>query len=246
MLGSLATTFFISHVAKKENADPIAMLDFGIIGIIASVIGARLFHIIVENPQYYLERPIRMFYFWEGGFVSIGAFLATAIGWTIYMKKRKLEPWRYMDIATTGVPIIIFFVRAGCLLVGCCYGRVTDFFIHLVFNNPDSVAGYFHRGEWLHATQPYFMLNALIMWPVLLFVYKHKKFHGQVLASFMLYYGVTRFFIEYLRGDADRGIWFEGLLSTGQIVMIFTFAAGALLWLLLRNRTRIVKKEVSS
>lgn len=239
MIGSLAAAFFASHVAKKEGADPVVPLDFGIIGIIASVLGSRLFHILVENPHYYWEKPVRVFYFWEGGFVSIGAFLATAVGWVIYLRKKHLPALRYFDIMVTSVPIIIFFVRVGCFLVGCCYGKPTDFFIHLTFNNPASTAGYYHLGEPLHATQVYFMINALIMWPVLLWVYRHKKFHGQVLASFMLYYGVTRFFIEFLRGDADRGLWFGDALSTGQIVMIITFASGLGLWRYLKGRTRI-------
>ena len=243
MIGALASTFFASYVARKDGADRVAMLDFGISAIIASVIGARLFHIFVEYPSYYWEKPIRVFYFWEGGFVSIGAFLASAITWIIYLRVRKLDPWRYLDYAITGVPIIIFFVRAGCLLVGCCYGKPTDFFIHLVFTDPASTAGHFHLGQPLHATQVYFMLNAIILWGLVFFVYNRKRFHGQLVAFFMIYYGLSRFLIEFLRGDDDRGLWFGESLSTGQIAMIFTFAGGLFLWFFLRNRTRIARSE---
>lgn len=239
MVAGLAATFFAAHVAKKEGADPVAMLDFGIIAIIASVVGSRIFHILVESPSYYLEKPVRVFYFWEGGFVSIGAFLASAAGWVIYMRYRKLPAWRYMDIAVTCVPIIIFCVRVGCLLVGCCYGKPTDFPIHLTFSDRASTAAHFHPGEPLHATQLYFMLNAVLMWVVVLLTYRYRTFYGQVLSVFMIYYGVTRFFIEFLRGDADRGMWFGGALSTGQITMLITFAGGIALWMALRNRNRI-------
>lgn len=239
MVGALASTFFAARVARKEGADPVAILDFGIIGIIASVLGSRIFHILVENPAYYWEHPVRVFYFWQGGFVSLGAFLASALGWTIYMRRRRLDPWRYLDIACTAVPIIIFFVRAGCLLAGCCYGRPTDFFLHLVFDDPGSTAGSYHLGEKLHATQLYFMANALVMWGVVWLVYRRRRFYGQVLVAFMLYEGVTRFFLEFLRGDADRGLWFGGKFSTGQIVMVLTLACGLWLWRFLRTRTRI-------
>jgi len=240
MIGALATTFFAAYMARREKADPVAMLDFGIIAIIASVLGSRIFHVLVENPGYYWENPIRVFYFWQGGFVSIGAYIASLTGWLIYLWRRKLDYWRYLDIITTGVPIIIFFVRAGCLLVGCCYGRPTDFFIHLVFNDPASTAGYFHLGEKLHATQPYFMANALVMWGVVLLAYKYRKFYGQVLATFFMYEAVSRFFLEFLRGDEDRGIWLNGMLSTGQIAMMFFFAVGVAIWIL-RRKTRIVE-----
>ena len=230
MVGALAGTFFAAHLAKREGSDPVAMLDFGIIGIICSVIGSRIFHILVEAPGYYLEDPLRVFYFWQGGFVSIGAFTGTLIGWLVYMWRRKLAYWRYLDLATTCVPILIFFTRVGCFLVGCCYGKPTEFFIHLTFNDPASTAGYYHLGEPLHATQVYNMLNAVVMWAVILLSYRYKRFHGQVLATFFLYYGVTRFFIEFLRGDADRGLWFGDSISTGQISMVFFFVAGLFIW----------------
>jgi phosphatidylglycerol:prolipoprotein diacylglycerol transferase len=239
MIGALAATFFAAHMAKREGADPLAMLDFGIIAIIASVIGARIFHILVENPSYYWENPLRVFYFWQGGFVSIGAYLASVLGWVIYIRKRRLHPWRYLDLAMTGVPLVIFFVRVGCLMTGCCYGKPTDFFLYLVFDNPSSVAGYYHLGQKLHATQPYFMINALIMWVILLLVYRYRRFYGQVLAAFFIYYGVTRFFIEFLRGDADRGMWFEQTISTGQIAMTVSFVVGLFLWFFLSKEASL-------
>lgn len=239
MVGALAATFFAAHIAKREGADPVAMLDFGIIAIICSVLGSRIFHILVENPGYYWEHPIRVFYFWQGGFVSIGAYLGTLIGWGVYMWKRRLNPWRYLDIALTSIPLIIFFTRVGCLCAGCCYGKPTDFFLHLVFTNRASTAGHLHAGVPLHATQLYFQLNALVLWAVLLLTYKYRKFYGQVFATFFIYYGITRFFIEFLRGDEDRGMWFDGVVSTGQIAMVGFFLFGVILWLVLRNRTRI-------
>ena len=235
MIGALLGTFFAARVARKEGADPVAMLDFGIIGIICSVLGSRIFHILVEAPGYYWENPIRIFYFWQGGFVSIGAFTGTLIGWIVYTRCRKLDAWRYIDIATTCVPLLIFFTRIGCLMVGCCYGRPTDFFFHLTFTDPASTAGHYHLGVPLHATQLYNMLNAAVMWGVIMFTYRHRRFYGQVLATFFLYYGFTRFFIEFLRGDDDRGIWFGGAVSTGQVAMVFFFLAGVAVWLLRRR-----------
>ena len=240
--GALLATFFGSYLAKREGSDPIAILDCGIIAVIAAVLGSRLFHILVESPVYYWKHPLRVFYFWQGGFVSIGAYIASISACIIYLWKRRLNVWRYMDLLALSVPIVIFFTRVGCLLVGCCYGKTTDFFIHLVFNNPDSTAGYQYLGVPLHATQIYNMANALVMWGVLLLVYRYRKFYGQIMASFFMYYAVTRFFIEFLRGDEDRGLWFDGALSTGQIAMIFTFITGFGIWRYCQ-KTRIAEKS---
>lgn len=240
MIAALSATFYAYNKAKKEEGmDPVVMLDFGIIGIIASVIGSRIIHILVESPMYYWEDPIRVFYFWQGGFVSLGAYTFTLIGWIIYTKARKLQTWRYIDMAMLCVPIIIFFVRIGCLMAGCCYGKPTDFFIHLTFTDPGGAAGSIHPGEPLHATQVYNMLNAVVMFFVLRAVYKRRRYYGQVIVAFFLYYGVTRFMIEFLRGDVDRGLWFNDTLSSGQIAMIGAFVLGIILHFVFRKREAI-------
>jgi len=232
MVGTLAATFYGYWLAKREKADPVVLLDFGIIAIICSVVGSRVFHILIENPQYYLEDPIRVFYFWQGGFVSIGAFVFSIAGVLIYLRVRHLDMFRYLDITATAIPLAIFFVRLGCLCAGCCYGKPTEFFIHLVFKNSGSAAGYYHPGIALHATQPYFMLNAIVMGVILYFVYRYRQFKGQVLATFFIYYGISRFLLEFLRGDEDRGLFFGETLSTGQIAMIISFCAGVALYII--------------
>ena len=232
MIGTLAATFYGYRLAKREKADPVVMLDFGIIGIICAVIGSRIFHIFIENPAYYLENPLRVFYFWQGGFVSIGAFVFSIAGVLVYLHVRKLEMLRYLDIVAAEIPIVIFFVRLGCLCAGCCYGKPTDFFIHLIFKNTGSAAGYYHQNVPLHATQPYFMLNALVMLVLLYLVYTYRRFKGQVLAVFFMYYGVSRFLLEFLRGDEDRGLYFGKSISTGQIAMIISFCVGIILYII--------------
>ncbi len=238
MIAVLSATFYAQWLAKREGANPVVLLDFGIIAIIASVLGSRIFHILIENPGYYWEDPIRVFYFWQGGFVSIGAYVFTIIGMLVYLRWRHLETMRYFDIAATAIPLAIFFVRIGCFCAGCCYGKPTDFFISLTFDNPGTAAGYYHLGEALHATQIYNMANALVMGVVLFVIYKFRKFKGQVLASFFIYYGISRFLIEFLRGDEDRGLFFGDVLSTGQIAMIGAFAVGVFLYIWLPRKEK--------
>jgi phosphatidylglycerol:prolipoprotein diacylglycerol transferase len=79
------------------------------------------------------------------------------------------------------------------------------------------------------------MLNAVVMFFVLLAVRKYRKFYGQICASFLIYYGITRFFLEFFRGDDDRGLFFNNALSTGQIVMIISFVSGVLMWLVCKK-----------
>lgn len=244
MVGILCATFYGVRIARREHADPVVLLDFGMMGMIGGILGARIFHILFEYQWhwYYLEDPKRVFYFWQGGFASLGAFILVPTLFIIYLKRRKLMVWRYIDIATILTPIIDFFTRLACLLVGCCYGKKTDFPLHLIFTHPSStpVASGL-GGEALHATQVYFMLNAVIAFALVHWIYRKRTFYGNVCAAFLLYYGVTRFLIEFLRGDDDRGLWFGGALSSGQVVMLGFIASGLLLWWQLKKRYPIIK-----
>src|SRR3989338_7644074 len=231
MVASLAATWVAIKIARREGLSEIAILGLAIIAITASMIGARVFHVVVEAPDYYWEKPIRIFYFWKGGFVSLGAFIFTALSCLIYLRKRKLDIGRYLDVTANIAPVIIFFVRMGCLLNGCCFGNPTPGWPYIVFSNPSSTAFAMKYGNVpLHPTQIYFMINAVVMFFVLLLVRRFRKFYGQVGAAFLMYYGVTRFFIEFFRGDEDRGVYFNGAISTGQIVMVLFFAAGVTMW----------------
>lgn len=236
MVGALVATFVMVHYTKKEGLSVVVTLDMAIIAVIMSIVGARIFHVLVEAPTYYWEDPIRVFYFWQGGFVSLGAFMASFFSWLLYLKWRKQPIWKYMDLAAASAPVIVFFVRLGCLFTGCCYGKPTHFFLHLTFTNPGSTAAIHHAGVPLHATQPYFMISAVILFILLWIIRRRKQFDGQLLSIFLIYYGVSRFFIEFLRGDADRGLYFNELISTGQIVMLLFIISGLVLYNIRRGR----------
>ncbi|MBI4367628.1 MAG: prolipoprotein diacylglyceryl transferase, partial [Deltaproteobacteria bacterium] len=189
MVGALLMTWVAYRLAARRGLSQVAILDMGIIGIVGGIVGARVFHILVEFPGYYWDDParvwlfqhlasfslravpvdfldLRIFKFWQGGFVSLGAYIAAVLGWLVYFWRRRLPVLPYFDIAGVTCPIVDFFVRLGCLLIGCCYGKPTDFFVHLTFRNPGSTAYHFFPNLPLHATQPYFMAGAVLGWCV--------------------------------------------------------------------------------
>ncbi|OGQ08437.1 MAG: hypothetical protein A3G32_10135 [Deltaproteobacteria bacterium RIFCSPLOWO2_12_FULL_40_28] len=238
MVASLATTFYCYWQAGRKHMSQIAILDISLFGTMVGIVGARLFHVFVEAPQYYWEDPIRVFYFWQGGFVGYGAFIGVALSAIIYLKMKKLSVLEYGDLVALGCPLIIFFVRVGCVGAGCCYGKPTDFPIHFVFHNPASDGGHDFPGQKLHATQIYDMMNAIFTFIVLHIVDKRKKFSGQLILIFFSMYAFFRFFIEFLRGDEDRGVYFNKAISTSQITGLVILAICTILYFFLRKNGR--------
>ena len=105
--------------------------------------------------------------------------------------------------------------RIGCVLAGCCHGFAYDGPLAIYY--PASVAG-------LPADQGYFpvqLLESVINIGICIFLVnygKRNRAKGLVLLVYLGIYAVARFFLEMLRGDAVRGVWFG--LSTSQIISI--------------------------
>jgi len=150
----------------------------------------------------------------------------------------------------------------GCFLYGCDFGKQTGSFWALRFprwNNPaiakwipggaPAFSQHFHSQAeqsfdmlslGVHPTQLLMSLNGFVCFVILMLMFPKRKFSGQVLLSFLLYYSVTRFLVELLRGDAIRGTATMGLpLSTSQFVSVCIVVVAIPLWLWLRYRAKI-------
>ena len=102
----------------------------------------------------------------------------------------------------------------------------------------------------IHPTQLYESLGELIIFAVLLFWQKRKRFHGELLALYLVLYGPLRALIETLRGDEERGrvfnflgAWAKGAwwnLSTSELISVGIFATGLSLFVLLGRRRAAV------
>ena len=62
---------------------------------------------------------------------------------------------------------------------------------------------------------------------------------GSVFWAYLILYGVSRGSIEYLRGDLGRGVWFDGMLSTSQMLAIVGIVFGLIMWFRGRSRLKV-------
>ncbi len=60
---------------------------------------------------------------------------------------------------------------------------------------------------------------------LLLLLRNRKPFHGWIFGLYLILYAVLRFLLEFFRGDAVRGVYFGGLVSTSQIIAIVIIIA---------------------
>ena len=118
--------------------------------------------------------------------------------------------------------------RLGCFAAGCDYGKPTSSFLGVVFRNPLShqVTGV-PLNIPIHPAQVYESLATLVIFGILLWRIRRKAYDGEVFIIYIGLYALARFFIEFLRGDEDRGFVFNQLLSTSQFIAILAILAAA-------------------
>jgi phosphatidylglycerol---prolipoprotein diacylglyceryl transferase len=221
----LAIAFFVGiwlakREAKKEGIDPsfIDSLSFGI--IIWAIIGARLLHVIAEQPAYYWHNPLAIFKVNTGGLAFYGGFIL-AIAFSIYYSyRKKISFWKVADIISPSIALGLLFARTGCFLAGCCYGTHCDLPWGVTFTDP---LGAGETGSKLHPTQVYEALSGLLIYFILIALRKNKRFDGYLFFVLLLLYSIARPIIEVFRADLRGGF---GPLSTSQLISIpiFIFA----------------------
>ena len=130
------------------------------------------------------------------------------------------------------------FDRRVCPQRSICFGGRTDSSLGVRF--PEGSPAFLHHAElgWVgagsgwslpvHPVQIAASLNGFLGLALLAWVYRRRRFPGQVLLVFGAWYGVTRFFLEILRDDPQRGSVLG--LSTSQLTSLVAIGAVAWTW----------------
>ncbi|MCX6112220.1 MAG: prolipoprotein diacylglyceryl transferase [Proteobacteria bacterium] len=228
-LGILLGIYFFYRYSKKSGFPTVYMLDVSIIVVATCYMGARLFHVIFESPQYYLQHPWDIFSFWKGGYVLYGGMLFPLIFIYIYAKRKKISFLNITDLLAPSVAIGTALGRMACLLQGCCFGCATNMPWGITF--PEGANGGLTPSEIpLHPTQIYLMIVNFSIFLILNWRFKHKKFNGELTYWYLMLYAVGRSFVEIFRDDF-RGDLFTPYMSTSQFIslIIFIIALGLLI-----------------
>jgi len=216
--------------ARRAGVDPAKVMDLGIYLIIAALVGAKLMLIAVDW-DYFRSRPGELLSLVRAGGVFYGGLIAASIVGFWLIRRYALPVWTTADLMAPGVALGHVIGRFGCLLAGCCYGRPTDVPWAITFTNPLAAANVGTPLQVpLHPTQLYDAGAELLILGLLLITEgRGRRFAGRTFWLYMVLYAISRFIIEFYRGDANRGTVFNSL-STSQFVSLLLIPFG--LWML--------------
>ncbi len=220
--------------SAKQGIKPENAWDFGIAVVLAGIIGSKLLYILVDW-HYYMEHPREIFSLstlQAGGVFSGGLLAAFAVAWW-FLRKHHMPALATCDAFSPGLAMGHAIGRLGCFAAGCCYGKATDHFWGVTFTNPlaQQLVGT-PLGHALEPTQLFESAVELSIFFLLTWMFKRKKFDGQIFGAYLFLYGIARFFLEFLRDDPGRGSVFGGALSGTQLIAIALVLTGGIIWYL--------------
>lgn len=221
--------------ARSRGLDRQRVMDLGIWIIVSALVGAKLLLLAVDFRQF-TGNPRDLLGLARSGGVFYGGLIAAVAVALFYLRRHQMPLWTTTDVFAPGIALGHVVGRLGCLLAGCCFGRPTDVPWAITFTNPEAAANVgTPLGVPLHPTQLYESgAEALILVFLLAFEKRGRPFPGRTFWSYMLLYGVTRFVIEFYRGDS-RGLVF-GVLSTSQFVSVVLVPLSIVMLIVLSRR----------
>ena len=218
--------------AKRTGQNPENYLDMGIIGVIAGIVGARLYYVIFSWDMY-KDNLLDIFNLREGGLAIYGGVIAAVISVLVFAKVKHLSAPQIFDTIAMALLNGHMLGRWGNFFNREAFGGYTDslFAMRLPLDAvrssdvTEQMRRHIERIDGVSYIQvhPTFLYESLwcMVLLIILFAYrKHKKYEGELFLMYLFGYGLGRFWIEGLRTDQ--------LLLPGVGIAVSQLLAGAI------------------
>ena len=242
----IITGIFLSYYiarrrAEKEGVNPEHLDEVLVYGIIAGVIGARIYY-VAFRWDYYSKNFSEIFKIWHGGLAIHGAVIAAILTGFLYTRLKKNVSFTFLQGLDT---------FTGVLPLGQAIGRWGNFFNYEAFGVPTNLPWKmfvpenfrpmeFRNYEYFHPTFLYESLwDFLVFYALTVYYRKYRKRFGEITALYLILYSIGRFFIEGLRVDSLM----LGNYRIAKIISLIFIAIGIILLIYLRSSQ--VEKKVS-
>ncbi len=224
LLGIIAAFAHALWRSRREGVSKDDLLDLAIFIILFGVLGARLYYVATTWGNYHSFLDVIAI--WNGGLAIYGGVIAGAITILVVCRFKKLNPLRVMDMIAPGVMLGQAIGRWGNFCNGEAYGEVVpenSWLYPFRMGLRSSFTG--SEMQYYHPTFLYESVWNIVGFILITLTYKHKKFNGQILLSYLTWYGFGRMFIEGLRTDS----LYVGSLRISQVVGLVCFVVGGVL-----------------
>lgn len=245
ILMSLAFLVGICYVlwrTKEFGLDGDRVIDVLLVAVIGGIIGARTYYVLFSWNDY-KDNLASIFKIWEGGIAIYGGLIGAVVVGLLMCRYRKVRILPMLDLATAGVIVAQAIGRWGNFVNIEAFGSNTT--LPWGMGGP-AVERYLsaHQEQLaaigvavdpsmpVHPTFFYESLWCLIGFFLIAWFTKRRRFDGELVLLYVVWYGAERSIVEGLRTDSLM----LGNLRVSQVLSILAVAAGIVIWVMVRRK----------
>ena len=186
-IGFLVGIFLAAREAKAKKVNVNTIYDLSFYAILGGIVGGRVGYILSHLNEFSYD-VLEIFRVWNGGMSFFGGFAFATLFCYLYMRKHKLNFWKYADIFA--IPLIVghAIARIGCYLAGQHIGSPTNLPWAIVVN-----------GIPRHPMPAYEFLTLISIAFILIYIKRFKLREGILFSMAVILYSIVRFFLTFLR-----------------------------------------------
>ncbi len=236
IIGIIIGYILVKKEAKRQNIDNNFLENLIFYMVIIGIIGARLYYVIFNYQNF--DSLLSIFAIYEGGLAIYGGIIAAIIFIYFYSKKYKQNFLQLLDLFAPSLILAQAIGRWGNFFNHEAYGGIVSYEFLTNLHLPNFIIeNMYINGNYHHPTFLYESIFCLIGFIIMMvFRYKKNTKIGTLTITYLIYYGIIRFFIEGLRTDS---LYFLGF-RISQIVSIIFILIGILI--LVKRRITWKKK----
>jgi phosphatidylglycerol:prolipoprotein diacylglycerol transferase len=232
VLGILAGMWIIRKYANERgiNDDQLSTLFWP--AAIAGFLGGRLYYVIQQPLDPYLQQPWRILATWEGGMAFYGAIFGVVLALLVTCWRANIPLWPVLDTAALLALPAQAIGRIGNIINGDVIGFPADLPWAMQYTHPATFAP--SNTVAYHPAAVYELMGNVVLFAILWPLRHRFKTPGMVFALYLVGYSIAQIVIFNWRLN-EIVVW---ELKQAQVTGLIVAAAGILLAIWLRQTAR--------
>jgi prolipoprotein diacylglyceryl transferase len=167
-----ALAFLISQqimyfIYRKEGRPSTEVDTLTVYMVVATIVGARLGHVLFYDPVHYFQNPQKIIMVWEGGLASHGGVIGVLVALYLFARKANVSYLWALDRISIVAALIFCIIRLGNLMNSEMIGVPTNVSWGFIFTRVDHLPR--------HPAQLYEAIHYLISFVILFWVWYRQK-----------------------------------------------------------------------
>jgi phosphatidylglycerol:prolipoprotein diacylglycerol transferase len=244
VMAAFCAAFTLVHFRSRQiGFHPERLAPLYVAAAFGGLFGARILYAIAVTPSDFFANPLTVFS--ASGFAYYGGVIGGAAAVFGVAQLMGFNGWKLADVLAPATVLGLGVGRLGCFFAGCCHGALAP----VEGGSPILPEGLLHGQLWAHGHFPFVTaefhdgvgrLHDVLLYPTqvwsvtagialaafLAWMWGHRRFDGQVVASMLIIEPIFRITIEIFRADhrgyvASWGVsaswsdWLPGMAQAG-------------------------------